>query len=126
MASFLLCLCQCLDIRAMQKEFAETFKEAVVHHISQCFGVFKMQEQERSRIAGELSDVILGRLDKNTAMDIKERITSAVEACTPILLQHITSSSSFKPEQSTAFFDTVAPFPENLTSNGLKLQEGLR
>jgi hypothetical protein len=35
-----------------------------------------MQEQERSRIAGELSDVILGHLDKNTAMDIKERITA--------------------------------------------------
>lgn len=85
-----------------------------------------MQEQERSRIAGDLSDVILGRLDKNTAMDIKERITSAVEACTTILLQHITSSPSFKPEQSAALLDAVASFRENLTSDGLKLHEGLR
>ena len=110
----------------MQKEFAETFKETVAGHISHCFAVFQMQEQECSRIAGELSDVILGRLDKNTAMDIKERITSAVEACTTILLQHITSSPSFKPEQSTALLDAVALFRENLTSDGLKLHEGLR
>lgn len=110
----------------MQKEFAETFKETVVGHISQHFLVFQMQEQERSRIAEELSDVILGRLDKNTAMDIKERINSAVEACTTILLHHITSSPSFKPEQSTALLDAVASFRENLTSDGLKLHEGLR
>lgn len=59
-------------------------------------------------------------------MDIKERITSAVEACTTILLQHITSSPSFKPEQSTALLEAIASFRENLTSDGLKLHEGLR
>ena len=126
MASFLLCLCQCLDIRAMQKEFAETFKESIVGHMSQHFVAFRMQEQERSRIADELSDAILGRLDKNTAMDIKERITSAVEACTTILLQHIPLSSSFRPEQSAALLDAVASFRKNLTNDGLKLHERLR
>jgi len=110
----------------MQKEFAEAFKETVVGHISLRFVVFQMQEQERSRMADELSDVILGRLDKNTAMDIKERITSAAEACTTILLQRITSSPSFKREQSTALLDAVTSFRENLTSDGLKLHEGLR
>jgi len=110
----------------MQKEFAETFKETVVQHMSQRFGAFQMQEQGRSRIAAELSDVILGRLDKNTAMDIKERITRATEACTTILLQRITSLPSFKPEQSIVLLDAVASFRENLTNDGLKLYEGLR
>lgn len=130
MASFLLCLCQCLDIRALQSAFTGAFKLVISRALDKHFEPFKVATTTAAQISATLAKVMQARFDRNTGMDLHDRVVDAVRGSTMTLFelfatQPVTSSLS-KGEHEASYINAMKHFTIDLEQETERLYFQLR
>ncbi|KAG6829971.1 hypothetical protein H0H92_002776 [Tricholoma furcatifolium] len=93
-ASYLYVLCQALDLRALQKEFYDGFKDIVKEALTEAFG-HALSVPEREIMNKDVLHVMRGTLEATSTMDAPERLQKIAASSTTIIISFLHGRSTF-------------------------------
>ncbi|KAF5383479.1 hypothetical protein D9757_006119 [Collybiopsis confluens] len=101
MASYLLVLCQALDLRAMQTEFLAGLSTICHEEFSTSFGSV-LPSSEASVIGEHVLKAAVATFEKTSTLDLHERMHKIAASSTTVLVDFITRSSNLSAVTSLA------------------------
>jgi phenylalanine ammonia-lyase len=87
-SSYLYVICQALDLRAMQLEFAEGLENIIAEELSAAFG----SSVTRSDLVSRLHVTLCGTFDQTSTMDCYERMDKVAASGSNILIDYLSTN----------------------------------
>lgn len=119
-SSYLLVLCQALDLRALQIDFQNDINLLTRELLAKHFSSYLSTEQ-LNKLYPSVSRAIIKAVDANSNADAVQRLKAAAAATTTPILDLCAS----EPELIPALV-SIVPFRAELAANGASLLQGLR
>ena len=110
-ASYIVLLCQAVDLRAMQNRMEERTGEAVKELLKTHFGFAS------SGVEQEVTKAVWGAWDTSASMDAGARAEKAAKASTTALVEHILSLSASDASAATTALATLPSFVSALSAS---------
>ncbi|KAF8070520.1 L-Aspartase-like protein [Lyophyllum atratum] len=124
-ASYLYILCQALDIRALQREFATGLQTIVNDELTCAFGKFLTASQEAILVRQVLS-IMTVTLDKTTTMDSVDRMNAVAASATTIFVDFFSGAEFADASFTTSAIPLISQFRSQVASRAANLLDQLR
>ncbi|KAF8633373.1 hypothetical protein AX17_004544 [Amanita inopinata Kibby_2008] len=124
-ASYLYIICQALDLRAMQSEFAEGLNKITLEELTASFGT-ALTESELSTLLSKVIKAMTCTLDSTSSMDAVERMQKVAASTSSLLLDFLTGPDVAKSDAAAASLASIPAFRSHVASRAASLLQQLR
>jgi phenylalanine ammonia-lyase len=127
MASYLLIICQALDLRALQAELLSGIKEIVSEELVRWFNDTMIGTDLKEIVLPEVLKVIRDKLDSTASMDVDIRMRTVADSCSNVFLNYFTNPKFAEASSVTGKALSVLPaFQSAVSKRAVALQNELR
>ncbi|RDB25036.1 Phenylalanine ammonia-lyase [Hypsizygus marmoreus] len=124
-ASYLYILCQALDIRALQSEFATGLENIVNDELTSAFGDFLTPSQQ-TILAQKVLSTMTATLDKTSTMDSIDRMNVVAGSTTTIFVDFLAGPEFAESSFTSAAVALISQFRSQVASRAANLLDQLR
>ncbi|KAF7296113.1 Phenylalanine ammonia-lyase [Mycena kentingensis (nom. inval.)] len=124
-ASYLYALCQALDLRAMQEEFAAELREIAREELSNAFGAYLAEPS----VVHEIFIVMRMTLERTMTMDAEDQMREVAASTSTLLVNYLAgavSATAVPPPAPAATLMAIPEFQARVARRGASLLQKLR
>jgi phenylalanine ammonia-lyase len=114
-----------LDLRALQKEFADGLNHIVSEELTVFFGS-SMSHSEFNVLASKVRNAMHQTLESTSTMDAPERMHKVAASSSTVLIDFFTGSAPFSATTIASSLSSIPHFRSNVASRATSLLDGLR
>ncbi|GLB37497.1 putative phenylalanine [Lyophyllum shimeji] len=124
-ASYLYVLCQALDIRALQWEFATGLQTIVNDELNCAFGEI-LTSSQKAVLATKVLNIMTQTLDKTATMDSVDRMKAVAASATTIFVDFLSGPEFTDASFTTTAIPLISQFRSQVASRAANLLDQLR
>ncbi|KAF5380560.1 hypothetical protein D9615_004482 [Tricholomella constricta] len=124
-SSYLYVLCQALDIRALQSEFATGLETIVDDELTCAFGEF-LSASQKTILAKKLLSIMTVTLDKTSTMDSVDRMNAVAASTTTTFVDFLAGPEFAEASFTTTAIPLISTFRSQVASRAANLLDQLR
>ncbi|KAG5648509.1 hypothetical protein DXG03_003120 [Asterophora parasitica] len=124
-SSYLYVLCQALDIRALQSEFATGLEAIVDDELTCAFGQF-LSASQKSILVKKLLSVMTQTLDKTSTMDSADRMKAVTASTTTVFVDFLAGPEFADASLNATAIPLISTFRSQVASRATNLLDQLR
>ncbi|KAG5639412.1 hypothetical protein H0H81_002944 [Sphagnurus paluster] len=124
-ASYLYILCQALDIRSLQQEFAAGLQTIVNDEVTCAFGEF-MSSSQKTILLKKVLSIMTQTLDKTSTMDSVDRMNAVAASSTTVFIDFLAGPEFAGASFITTAVPLISQFRSQVASRATNLLDQLR